>query len=218
VDDWDNNGATPDIPLTIRLGQLFSNPPQDWKTLFPAYAVSVVRKPSRKIYLYEGGTASAYVTAPGEGNFYGTYGLNVHHGQVVSEYFAGDNFLQSELKRIVADQYTAAQALPGWTGYFSGSSTFGDFLVTGPQAIDVFFNTYTEVGADFVFVPVITWNADTFDEWAWPDPTFRGVLPGMGNSDQLLTTFGITADQWNKQVVLDWTGLGTLPARRRPLP
>ena len=48
--------------------------------------------------------------------------------------------------------------------------------------------------------PVITWDADTFDEWenGWPDPTFNGLLPNW-TVDDLLEFLGMDdEDDWEK--------------------
>lgn len=42
------------------------------------------------------------------------------------------------------------------------------------------------------------WEADNFDDWIFPDPTFGGVLPGMTDSE-LKDIFGITEEDWSKE-------------------
>ena len=50
-----------------------------------------------------------------------------------------------------------------------------------------------------MYVPIITWNADTFEEWTFPDPTFSGILPGMTDLE-FKRIFGITANDWEKTI------------------
>ena len=58
---------------------------------------------------------------------------------------------------------------------------------------------------DCVWVPVIEWQAATFEEWLLPDPTFHGLLPGIGSTNELWNLFGVTAADYEPRVVLDWT-------------
>jgi hypothetical protein len=217
VEDWDGNGGTPDVPLTIRLGQLFTNPVPDWKALFPSYTVSVVRKAASQTTEYLGGTVQADVTAPGDGSFSATYILNIQHDQVFSEYSFGDAFLIPYLQQVLQDRYAIAKAKPGYMGHFSGSAQVGATMVTGSNSVSISYQTFTNLVSQYTYSPVITWTADTFAQWIWPDPTLHGLLPGMGSSSQLLTTFGITADNWTKEVSLA-TSTGASQLRRRPLP
>ena len=47
--------------------------------------------------------------------------------------------------------------------------------------------------------PVITWDADTFDEWksGWPDPTFNGIFPDW-TSDEMMEFLGMDGEDWQK--------------------
>lgn len=56
-----------------------------------------------------------------------------------------------------------------------------------------------------VYIPVLTWDAESFEEWTWPDPTLNGLLPEMGSTEDLWSVFGIEARQWNRSWDLDWT-------------
>ena len=218
VDDWDGDFSTPDVPLTIRVGQLFTNPIPDWKALFPAYTPSVTRRSRGSYPLYAAGSAQADVVAPSDGSFYASYSLSVQDGQTTYESFSGDEFLRSAVTQTIQDQLQVAQTTPNWTGGFSGFASFNGPLTIGSHTVAIPYQTYTYVATSYAYAPVITWTADTFDEWVWPNPTFNGILPGMGSSSQLLSTFGITAAQWTKQVELAQTGGEARAVRRRPLP
>jgi hypothetical protein len=205
IDDWDSNPATPDVSLTIRPGTLFANPVPDWKGLLPSYTASVIRRPGRMQYQYETGSMDLNVDIPAE-NYYsaGDY-INVSGGQE-TESFYGDEVLRTAVTQVVRDRLNAVKAQPLWAGYFSGSASFSGNLSAGQQTISVPYTSLYTVLTTYQFVPVITWEADSFDQWQWPDPTLHGLLPQMTSTSQLLETFGISANQWNKQVVLQWFG------------
>src|SRR5262245_15152062 len=86
TDDWDQNPGTPDKPLMIRLGQLFTNPVPDWKALFPTYTVAVQKKASRYTENFGYGQPSVDVTAPAAGYYSGYYSLSAHNHQIDYEY------------------------------------------------------------------------------------------------------------------------------------
>ena len=52
---------------------------------------------------------------------------------------------------------------------------------------------------DMFYYPVITWDADTFDEWksGWPDPTFNGIFPDW-TSDEMMEFLGMEEEDWQK--------------------
>lgn len=65
---------------------------------------------------------------------------------------------------------------------------------------------YQEFVIDYVyFVPVIIWEADSFEEWVFPDPTFNDILPGMTDAE-FKSTFGLAAEDWSKRMKLSWQG------------
>lgn len=48
-----------------------------------------------------------------------------------------------------------------------------------------------------IYLPMLIWNANSFNEWIFPDPTFSGFLPGMTDSE-FKRIFGISSDDWQK--------------------
>jgi len=46
-----------------------------------------------------------------------------------------------------------------------------------------------------MFFPMLTWDAETFEEWILPDPTIGGILPGMTDAE-FKRIFGITEKDW----------------------
>ena len=48
---------------------------------------------------------------------------------------------------------------------------------------------------------VITWEANSFDTWVFPDPTMNGLFPGMTDAG-LKDALGLTAQDWQKTFVI----------------
>ncbi len=53
------------------------------------------------------------------------------------------------------------------------------------------------------FVVNITWNADTFAGWVFPDPSFNGLLPDINSDTELKNLFGLTPDMWTKEMRIE---------------
>jgi len=47
--------------------------------------------------------------------------------------------------------------------------------------------------------PVIVWDAATFENWIFPDPTMGGLFPGMTDA-RLKDLFGMTAEGWTQEM------------------
>ncbi len=208
VEDWDSDPSTPPVALTIRVGALFTDPVDDWKALFPPYTATASRRAFDRSYRYDSGTTSKSVTAPGSAYYSGYYSVDFYDGRVQWSSYWGDEPLHAAAQAIVEERMALAQSLPGWDGSFYGYASFSGQLNAGTQdAVFSWYESYS-LATRSVSVPVITWEAETFEQWEWPEPTLHGLLPGVGSSAELLATFGITADDWTREVVLDWTGLG----------
>jgi hypothetical protein len=152
---------------------------------------------------------SKSVDAPGNYSYSSYYSLSVYDGQVQSDSYWGDEFLRLAAQAVVEERLALAQSQPGWDGDFYGSASFYGPLNVGTQTVAFSWWESYGVASRSVFVPVITWEAETFEQFKadWPEPTLHGLLPGMGSSDELFATFGITADEWQREAVLDWTDL-----------
>jgi hypothetical protein len=50
---------------------------------------------------------------------------------------------------------------------------------------------------------VITWDADTFEQWVFPNPSINGLLPDITTDAAFKQLFGLTPDMWQKQMQLD---------------
>jgi hypothetical protein len=53
---------------------------------------------------------------------------------------------------------------------------------------------------EYFWVAVIIWDANSFEQWNFPDPTFNGILPEITTDAEFKQTFGIDADDWQKEV------------------
>lgn len=67
--------------------------------------------------------------------------------------------------------------------------------------IDPWYDPYYEY--EYFLVPVITWNANSFDQWIFPNPTFNGILPEITSDLMFKQTFGIDAGDWEKEIRLE---------------
>jgi len=209
--NWDGNPVTPDVPLTLRPGALFTNPVPDWKAMLPAYTGSTERQSLGRVPVYNynvpvkatinADTAITYTT--------GDYWLSVYPGGTY-DYGSGHPWVVEGLRNAVQARFATIAALPDWTGDYYASCSFQGGLTVGVHSVQVPISfEYYSLAGRVVAVPVITWVATQYSEWNWLDPTFRGLLPGMSSTSQLLTTFGFGANQWERRVVLDWTRFGS---------
>lgn len=213
TDDWDGDSTTADEPLRISFHRIFQEPVQDWKALLPDYSASVVRWPWGESNGPSGHHEEASVTltidATEAGNYDAECSLVLREGE--SEYDIdtyGPSFLTDLFEDTLRARLEEVRALPNVVGDIEGSIFGGWNLSAGVQQIEaglsISYDTAPEVD-HWVYIPVITWDAATFDDWAWPDPTMHGVFPGMTSTDDLWDLFGITANQWERSWDLDWT-------------
>ena len=202
--NWDGNPSTPEVPLTIRPGALFTNPVPDWKAMLPAYTGSTEHRPLSTQWMYDYVSADITIQADNAGTYWGGYSLSVSQGNV-SEYTWGLPPVASAIGAAIQARYAAIAIRPDWGGDFYASGQFSGDLPVGLNSITVPLYESYSLADRTVAIPVITWVATQYSDWVWPDPTFRGLLPGLTTSSQFLTTFGISASQWQRSFALDWT-------------
>ncbi len=53
---------------------------------------------------------------------------------------------------------------------------------------------------EYFWVAVIIWDANSFDQWFFPNPTVNGILPEITTDLMFKQTFGIDAGDWKKEV------------------
>lgn len=122
---------------------------------------------------------------------------------------SGSSELTLAMEQRIADDFAAYQSVPGWTGdAYASLAASGNAPAGGTQSFELSGYYYYALATDYVFVPVIHWDAPTFQQWIWPDPTFHGVFPGLGSTQEMTETFGISEWSWSPDLVLDWTGSG----------
>lgn len=203
VDDWDGNDLTPDEPLTIHLGNLLTDPPQDWKALLPDYTVTTERRGQGSgSCLYVDGAATVGVVAPDSAGWVSSQLSDSGGGNRI---FYGPEFLRAPIEQVL-DQALAGVELPACLDWFGASAYFYGYL-GAPGAHDITVSWYINFCAAeaCVVVPVIEWQAASFATWVWPDPTLAGLLPQVPSSSELMRIFGVTANDWEPRWVLDWT-------------
>jgi hypothetical protein len=207
VEDWDDDDATPDQSLRIDVRQMFQNPVQNWKALLPAYNSSAVAWPLEQTWPP---TAHTFVTknvtfTEASRAYSAYYSLNVVGRVEEYESYFGDAVLSAALEQAVRDTLVALQGRPDWSGdYYGSASTSGTYGPgTHPVPVELWYGY--SISTLSVWVPVITWQADDFSQWVFPDPDMNGLFPDLATTAQLFSTFGMDAGQWRKTNVLDWT-------------
>ena len=199
VDDWDNDDSTAEIALEISLGSWFVNPVPDWKELLPAYDVSTERRTGgNSRYAFQNACEAIQVTTQAAGYYSGYYDF---YGPG-NGYFFGREELRVPLILLIESRY-AAMVPPGSCGGngYGSVSFYGD-LAAGVQTVSACFYLSVYVSS-CVVVPVIRWQAERFEDWTFPDPTMHGLLPGIGSTGELLSTFGVGPEDWEREWVID---------------
>jgi hypothetical protein len=199
TENWDGNENTPDEELTIHLGKYFDSPVQDLKSLFPDYTVSVGKDTSYDDYNWY--YYQAQVNTSIDGGDGGSYHYNRYYtwDQYGNEYANEDTNLSVPAFEIAFKNKVAELRQLDGIEYMYVNLYWSSYLSSGPNSIDaILWWEYSIRQQEFVmFFPILTWDAETFDEWVLPDPTIGGVLPGM-TDPEFKRIFGITEDGWEK--------------------
>ena len=197
--DWDDDSYTPQEELNFNFSKYFNNPIQDFKQLLPAYTISVVRDTIDFDYQWEYGTSTIAATVyfPQTGYYYNNRSYS-WFSEGYAYQFADSNINIPEFKQAVDLIITQLKEIPNIRSY-SVNLSWGSYLDAGNRQIqqDMWWDYSAETPSQAVFIPVMTWTADSFQEWYFPDPTFNGILPGMTDSE-FKRIFGIEADDWSK--------------------
>jgi hypothetical protein len=212
--DWDRNTSTPKTLLEIHPAALFNNAPPDWKAMLPGYTAQAVRLPAEMSQQYVYDTKLEGISIPTDGYYSAGVSHSVSPGYDYSYEYGGPELLP-RLHQMMDSLQTRVASLPEWAGDFSGSVSYSDYFSAGNQTATVYLYYNYSVAVSHVYAPQITWNANTFGQWTWPDPTFRGLLPGITTTSQLMTLWGIDAGNWQKTMVLGGANGGYGPAPNR---
>jgi hypothetical protein len=199
TEDWDGDEFTPEEKLTIHLGEYFDTPVQDLKSLLPSYSVSVGKDTSADDYNWYYGQSQVYASVDGGDGGYYYYYRSYSWDRYGYEYVYEDSNLavpafEIAFKNKVAD----LRQLEGIESIYL-SLYWSNNLSVGQNNIDeTLYWDYQVRGQEYVmFYPILTWTAETFDQWIFPDPTIGGVLPGM-TDPEFKRIFGISEDDWEQ--------------------
>lgn len=215
--DWDGNPVTPDVPLTIRPGALFTNPVPDWKAMLPPYTGSTQHRAVNTQWVYNYESVQVPIAVATAGTYSGGYSLSVAPGTFY-EYPYGDTQVSDAIRSLIATRFSAVSKRTDWAESYYASTSFFGALSAGSNNVSVLLNESYSLAGSTIAIPVITWNATSFSQWVWPDPTFRGLLPGLTTTGQLFSTFGIEESQWARVWVLDWSRYASGPPVPPPPP
>lgn len=214
VDNWDGDRDTPEVALTVNAGAFFTAPIQDLKALSPAYSVRVELRALNTESDFTSGQVEIQLTVASSRNYFASASLYTDDGEE-GEYYGGDPELRDPVFDFLRARLESARSSPNFVDY-SGSVYFSGSLNAGENTAVVSYSRTIDLALSYIYVPVIVWEATSFESWTWPDPTFGGVLPDMQSSAQFLSTFGIDDDDWDPELVVDLSDLGkTVPAGTR---
>ncbi len=221
VEDWDDDSDTPDAALTVDLKAFFNDPVDDFKALLPAYSVTTTDVPlhdetSGPQSMFGG---DEYVQSdPIDFPVAGVYGADcsIEYSQFVitDSGCYGDSELFAEIDDALDDRVSVITALPDWGGYCYVWATFEDYVPAGSSTVtfQVEWNYTLEPEDDdedetMVSIPVITWDATSYETWTdgFPDPTINGLFPGMTDVRDLFDLFEPEITDWEQESELDWT-------------
>ncbi|MCK4413188.1 MAG: hypothetical protein KAY32_06565 [Candidatus Eisenbacteria sp.] len=204
TENWDDDSSTPEVSLLIDLGAFFQDPVSDWKALLPDYTVQVAPHEYDSYSSYNSDYETRTVQIPASGHYYAS--LDVHYDDYelawASSY--GDQTIQDVLSEVVNGRVALIQEQEDWNGYYYGSAYYSGNLSAGEQSISIHWSEYFATADTWVYVPTITWDAEDFDSWVWPDPDLNGLLPEIASSQEFLSLFGVTENDWEHEWTLDW--------------
>lgn len=206
VYDWDFQPSTPDVALRVDIGAFFENPVEDWKAVAPAYVLSMETVPFDTDYGYSYDTVEFMVDAPSDGYAWAQAGVSWIDFERNEPWLQGDSWLASALLAELETHFSEIEGIPGWVGEGNISLYAGRTMSIGEQTISASLDRSWETAEDWVEIPVITFDADTFTEWMadFSDPTMRGLFPDAVSGADVIPLFGMRAEDWRKVVKVDW--------------
>ncbi|UCC80043.1 MAG: hypothetical protein JSW64_01415 [Candidatus Zixiibacteriota bacterium] len=184
-----------DEDIEISLYSFYSSPVQNLKSLFPPYQVTLDTQLVDWQNSISGQTPiSATVNVGSAGYYQWSRSGEFHYGdphyfyEYITEGFSAPGF-DSAWNSMVSTM----SAHP----YVYMSVWYSGYIQPGQRQIYSEIYYYYSDDALSRYIPKITWDADTFEEWIFPDPTMGGLLPGMTDS-RLKDLLDLTADDWQK--------------------
>jgi hypothetical protein len=194
--DWDGRSSTPREGLEFSLSSFFMSPIQDFKALLPSYTVSLDTSRTYS-WKWEETQAVAVVDIAVAGYYYWQRYASYSNGEL---YYFWENTTIDVPEWEGAWNSIAQKAADSPWGYVN--VYWSSYLEPGQHTIScVMYLEYEELESAR-YVPRITWEANSFEEWVLPDPTLGGLLPGM-TDQRFKETFGLDADDWAKEGTLE---------------
>jgi hypothetical protein len=186
--------------MQVDIQQFFSNPIEDMKDMVPPYTITAGIDTSYD-WNWTNGYENIEVTVEGDSqyvSFYYNYYWDHDNNQPNLE-TSGDvpeelaNFVDAILENLLNNYQNIGDLII--YNYFSG------FLMPGDNDITLEISWSIDWGEEEggFYYPVITWDANTFDEWknGWPDPTFNGIFPTW-TLDEMMEFLGMDEEDWQK--------------------
>ncbi len=186
------NGENEDIQIS--LASFFESPITDLKELFPDYSVSVDTQMVDWTGHASGGMIEADVEVYSEDVYYWYRYAVYEYDGICDTMIESSNIDVPEFEERWNSMVESVE-----DDYFNVrlSINFIDTLSIGTHVISAATSFSYSTAIISRYVPVITWDADSFEEWILPDPTFGGLLPGMTDA-RFKELNDMSADNWEK--------------------
>lgn len=215
TEDWDDDSETDDAPLRIDLYTFFVDPIQNWKLVLPPYTLTATLRPVSTDWESDWGfVGPVSVDVPGDYSGDGrSYYVRYHDYErdSVDQWNMFPDFLAA-CEDDIAGRLAALDSDPDWAGQATFDYSHWGMLEPGTTQSITIEVLYSEAYGDpLVYVPVVTWEAATFEDWLAQvdNPSLNGLLPDMASGAELCAMFGYTDEQWEPSFVWDWTDMDT---------
>ncbi len=190
-----------DETLTLNLDQFFNNPVSDYKTIFPEYSVEVVEGEPHNEWEYVYENIEVEVTVETMDYSYWSKYQSWYNGELQYEDENQNNAVSQDLEDIwdvmISEYLSPTYDHVGlWLTCYFEPTQIGINTVTAYREVEYSHEVRYAT-------PVITWDATTFDEWIFPNPTLNGALPDM-TDERIKLLFEIDASEWEQVITLDW--------------
>jgi hypothetical protein len=194
-------GVEDDETLTLNLNQFFNDPVQDYKTIFPGYTSSVIEGELQDIWESLREDSDLEITIDHLGSAAWTKQMRWVDGVIVNEWEDIRNFDYPEIEEIW-NQMVTDYFVPQYDNGIMQLSCYFNPDEIGTISVPI--RKYIDYSEGIrKWTPVITWDANTFDEWIFPNPTLNGALPDM-TDERIKSLFGMDASSWEQVITLDW--------------
>ncbi|NQU04928.1 MAG: hypothetical protein HQ568_02465 [Calditrichaeota bacterium] len=180
--------------ITISLASSYNTPIQDYKALLPVYSVELETISIESESFYVDSTATVTVSFEQEGYYSWYRSVSYEDGE---EYYRSEDidFYSAEIEQIWSALFERLSEKDD----FYLSINLGGYFNSGAQDAICNINYSYEDPTKFMYVPKIIWEANSFNEWIFPDPTFGGLMPNMTDA-RFKEIFNIDGEGWEKTV------------------